>query len=85
VDKRKKLQELAITMATSFFHDMQNPAYRGPNFTWAGFPEMAAGLAETNAFMSFPESERLTQEEELFAADVARETARDLAKKAGLT
>jgi hypothetical protein len=77
-DKEKLLQEIGKSYATSLFQDMQNPAYRGPNFTWENFPEMAARLASTSAFMKFPHSEKLTTEDENLAAQTAREVAAKL-------
>lgn len=57
---------------------MQNSAYRGPKFTWENFPEMAARLASTSAFMNFSHEEKLTTEDENLVGQTAREVAAKL-------
>lgn len=46
-------QDYGERVATSLFVFMLNPENRGPNFTWAGFEDMAAGRAEVDVFMCF--------------------------------
>ena len=81
-DKQQKLQEIGKTYATSMFHEfVENPGYQGPNFTWDEFPEMVARMATVSAFQYFPDTEKLTQEDEAVAATAARETATELLKQ----
>jgi len=78
---KEKLREIAKVYTVSLFNDMQNPAYRGPNFTWEGFPEMAARLASTSAFMYFSDAKTPTAEDEAFVARVAKQLAARLVKQ----
>ena len=82
MDKLEKLQELGKSYAEGMFQEFsENPGYKGPNFTWDEFPEMVARMARVSAFQYFPETEKLTQEDEDVAAQAARTTATKLVKQ----
>ena len=82
--RAKRIEMVAHGFADKMFRDMLNPKYRGPNFTWAGFPAMVASLARTGLFMSFSHRAPPSKEEEKECARLARERARQLMAEHGL-
>jgi hypothetical protein len=82
MDRQQKLAEIGSTYADTMFHEfVEHPEYRGPNFTWDNFPNLAARMATVSAFQYFPETEKLSQEDEAVAAQAARTTATKLVKQ----
>lgn len=50
----EKAKLIGIKYADSLFHQfLENPEYRGVNFTWPNFPNMASQLAAASCFSSF--------------------------------
>ena len=48
-----KAQQIGWASARGLFISMLNPKYRGQNFTWERYKEMAVQHAERQAFISF--------------------------------
>lgn len=50
-----KHEQIAKTMIDTLFHDMQNPQFQGPAFTWEKFPKLAKSRVETELFLYYSE------------------------------
>ena len=48
----KRAEILGRSVAARLFAQMLNPKYRGPSFTWDGFPQMCQGLARSQAWQA---------------------------------
>ena len=82
MDRQQMLVEIGKSYADGLFHEfVENPGYRGPNFSWDEFPDTTVRLATASAFQHFPDSEVITQEDEDVVAEAARATTNKLIKQ----
>lgn len=73
-----KVKKVAKVIVNSLFADfIAHPEYKGPNFTWDNFPNMAEKIVRANLFTSFSEREYKKEWEEL-AGEVAFQHAKSL-------
>jgi hypothetical protein len=71
------VSEIAKTKAVSLFYTFyHHPEYRGPKFTWEGFPEMARNHVEAEIFIHLERSP--TKEEKSLAGQIAFKEAQRL-------
>ncbi len=75
----KRAKALGEAVAEELFTSMQNPRYRGPNFKWEGYSDMAAQFARVQAFTAFPH--QIGEDIETVAAEAARQKASELLNK----
>lgn len=54
---RLKIANTCYALVLGRFADMLNPAMRGPNFSWEGFPDMAAKACAVEIFLYFDSHE----------------------------
>lgn len=72
---KQQLEDYAKTFTRGFMREMMNVDHRGPNFTWEGFPEMAAKTCQVSVFTNFSEQDQPTEEQKDATGEMAREYA----------
>lgn len=72
---RKLAWNVGVGTAEHLFEMMQNPKFRGPKFTWAGFPDMVAGLAGVQVALPITNWDDWTAEDRKRIENMASESA----------
>lgn len=80
---------VCLSVVSGMFSDFINPKFRGPNFSWTGFPEMVSRFCVNQVYLSCPwafemESEKQRKEIDRYSQESAMRYAKQFIKNAGL-
>ena len=83
----RTLDKISLTCYATVSHlfaNFQNPEFRGPNFKWDNFPEIAKGHCETQVYCANIGTKKTQQECLEHARDTGEKIALNLIKWAGI-
>lgn len=81
---------VCLSVVSNMFSDFINPKFRGPEFSWAGFPEMVSRFCVSQVYLSCSwafdiKSEKQRAEIDKYSQESAMRYAKQFVKNAGLS
>lgn len=73
---RQFARKVGKATAKEMFDQFQNPKFRGPKFTWSGFPKMVARLANGYVGLSCKDWDKLHNKDRNKLRDIAANAAK---------
>ena len=67
------VEKMCLTVVGEMFASFHNPKFRGPNFTWGGFPDLVSNLCAQQIAIHSNSRNRVKMEE--YAATFSRRLA----------